>query len=245
MSVWNKTIGNNSGGGKQVETQGSMIKHERLAFTQIPISRGTEIKSSTANIEKGLTYMYILPWTNLGRPKKWPLGARVTRWASWRLAGRKWQTRTAVFESLDENVARPARHMSGNVDFRPRWARMKPLGEIIDPNTRIWLFNHVSTRVLGIPHFFTKRNTLGAWERLLEAIRSVGKLSLLFPGFPSSSMEVSPLLGWRGWWATKLKAEMRMGDAIEPWSSIQEPWEMDCFYFMVLISSLFFNFVKP
>jgi len=28
-------------------------------------------------------------------------------------------------------------------------------------------------------------------------------------------------------------------------SSIQEPWERDCFYFMVPISSLFFNFVKP
>jgi len=27
------------------------------------------------------------------------------------------------------------------------------------------------------------------------------------------------------------------------WSSIQEPWERDCFYFMVPISSLFFNFV--
>ena len=33
MSVWNKTIGNNYGGGKQVETQGSMIGHERLTFT--------------------------------------------------------------------------------------------------------------------------------------------------------------------------------------------------------------------
>jgi len=38
---------------------------------------------------------------------------------------------------------------------------------------------------------------------------------------------------------------MRMGGAIEPWSNIQEPWEKDCFYFMVPISSLFFNFVKP
>jgi len=42
------------------------------------------------------------------------------------------------------------------------------------------------------------KNTLGAWERLLEAIRGVGKLSLLLLGFPSSSMEVLPLLGWRG-----------------------------------------------
>jgi len=39
---------------------------------------------------------------------------------------------------------------------------------------------------------------LGAWERLLEAIRGVGKLSLLLLGFLSSSMEVLPLLGWRG-----------------------------------------------
>jgi len=95
-------------------------------------------------------------------------------------------------------VARPARHMSENVDFRPRWARMKPLGENIDRNSRIWLFNHVSMRVLGDSSFFTNRNTLGAWERLLEAIRGVGKASFLLLGFPSSSMEVLPLLGWRG-----------------------------------------------
>jgi len=162
MCVWNKTIENNSGVRKQVETQRSMIGHEKLTFTQIFMLRGTEIKSNTANIEKGLIYMYILPWTNLGRPKKRPLGARVTRWASWWLAGRKWHTRTAVFESLSENMARPASYMSENVDFRPRWARMKPLGENIDPNTRIWLFNNVSTRVLGDSSFCTKRNTLGA-----------------------------------------------------------------------------------
>jgi len=36
---------------------------------------------------------------------------------------------------------------------------------------------------------------LGAWEMLLEAIRGVGKLSLLLLGIPSSSMEVFPLLG--------------------------------------------------
>jgi len=58
-----------------------MIGHERLTFTQIPMSRGTKIKSSTANIEKGLTYMYILPLTNLGRPKN-------DHWASGSLAGR-------------------------------------------------------------------------------------------------------------------------------------------------------------
>jgi len=61
MSVWNKTIGSSSGGRKQAKAQGSMIGHERLTFTQIIMSRGTEIKSSTANMEKGLTYMYILP----------------------------------------------------------------------------------------------------------------------------------------------------------------------------------------
>ena len=92
-------------------------------------------------------------------------------------------------------MARPASCMSENVDFRPRWASVKPLGE---PNTRIWLFNHVSTRVLGDSSFFTNKNTLGAWERLLEAIRGVGKLSLLLLGFPSSSIEVLPLIGWRG-----------------------------------------------
>jgi len=43
-----------------------MIGHERLTFTQIIMSRGTEIKSSTAKMEKGLNYMYILPWTTLG-----------------------------------------------------------------------------------------------------------------------------------------------------------------------------------
>jgi len=39
---------------------------------------------------------------------------------------------------------------------------------------------------------------LGAWERLLEAIRGVGKPSFLLLGFPYSSIEVLPLLGWRG-----------------------------------------------
>jgi len=39
---------------------------------------------------------------------------------------------------------------------------------------------------------------LGAWERLLEAIRGVGKLSLLLLESPSSSMEVLHLLDWRG-----------------------------------------------
>jgi len=33
MSVWNKTIGNNFGGGKQSQTQENMIGHERLIFT--------------------------------------------------------------------------------------------------------------------------------------------------------------------------------------------------------------------
>jgi len=61
----------------------------------------TEIKSSTVNIEKGLTYMYILPWTNLGRPKN-------DHWAPGSLVGRKWQTKTAVFESLGEPYFRPA-----------------------------------------------------------------------------------------------------------------------------------------
>jgi len=74
-------MGSNSGGGKQVKTQGSMIGHERLTFTQITMSRGAEIMSSTANIEKGLTYMYILPWTTLGRPKH-------DHWAPRSLVGR-------------------------------------------------------------------------------------------------------------------------------------------------------------
>jgi len=64
-----------------------MIGHERLTFTQIVMSRGTEIKSSTANIDKGLTYTYILPWINLGRPKMTigrqghSQGELVARWA--------------------------------------------------------------------------------------------------------------------------------------------------------------------
>jgi len=33
--------------------------------------------------------------------------------------------------------------------------------------------------------------------------------------------------------------------AIGEWSNCKKPWEKDCFYFMVQISSLFFNFVKP
>ena len=33
MSVWNKTIGNSSGGGKQSQTQENMIRHEILTFT--------------------------------------------------------------------------------------------------------------------------------------------------------------------------------------------------------------------
>ena len=59
-----------------------MIGHERLTFTQIPMLRGTEIKPNTVNMEKGLTYMYILPWTNLGRPK-------IDHWAPGSLAGRQ------------------------------------------------------------------------------------------------------------------------------------------------------------
>jgi len=45
------------------------------------MSKGTEIKSNTANMEKGFTYMYILPWTTLGRPKNnhWALGLLVGR----------------------------------------------------------------------------------------------------------------------------------------------------------------------
>ena len=183
--------------------------------------------------------MYILPWTTLGRPKKWPLDARVTRWASWWLAARKWQIITALFESLGENMARPASYMSENVDFRLCWARLStPIREY----SYLIMFLR---EYYEISHFFTNRNTLGAWERLLEAIRGVGKLSLLLLGFASSSMEVLPLLGWRGWWTIKLEAKMRIGGAIRVWSNIQEPWERDCFYYMVPISSLFFNFVKP
>jgi len=46
-----------------------MIGHEILIFTQIPMSRDTEIKPNTANMEKKLTHMYILSWTTLVRPK--------------------------------------------------------------------------------------------------------------------------------------------------------------------------------
>jgi len=119
------------------------------------------------------------------------LGDLVARWA-------KMTPELQYLSCWAQNMARPASYMSENVNFRPRWTRMKSLGENIDPNMRIWLFNHVSTRVLGDSSFCTKRNTLGAWERLLESIRGVGKLSLLLLGFPSSSMEVLPLLGWRG-----------------------------------------------
>ena len=96
--------------------------------------------------------------------------------------------------------------------FYASLASVKPLGKNIDPNTRIWLFNHVSTRVLGDSSFFTNRNTLGVWERLLEAIRGVGKLSLLLLGSPSSSMEVLPLLGLRGWWTTNLISNLDSKD---------------------------------
>ena len=58
-----------------------MIGQEILTFTQIIMLRGTEIKSNTANMEKGLTYMYILPWTTLVRPKS-------DHWAPASLAGR-------------------------------------------------------------------------------------------------------------------------------------------------------------
>jgi len=135
-------------------------------------------------------------------------------------------------------MTRPTSYLYESVNFRPRWTRMKPLGENIDSNTRIWLFNHVSTKVLGDSSFFTNRNTSDAWERLLEAAKGVGKLSFLLLESSFSSIEVLPLLGWRGWWATKLEAEMRMGGAIGAWSNIQESWERDCFYFMVPISSI-------
>jgi len=48
MSIWNKTIGSNSSGGKQVGTQGSMIGQERLIFRKISMSRVTRIMSTTA-----------------------------------------------------------------------------------------------------------------------------------------------------------------------------------------------------
>jgi len=239
MRVWNKTIGSNSGGENQVRTQGSMIGQERLIFRQISTSGGTEITPSTANMQKGLTYRYILPWTTPERPKN-------HHWVSGWLAGQKWQYITAVFESLGENMTRPTGYKSESVNLRPRCVRMKPLGEIVDPHTRIWLFNYVSTRVLGDSSFCMNRNTLGAWEMLLKATRGVGKLSLLLLlRSPSSSMEILPLLGWWGWWATKLEAEMRMKGPIGTRSSCQEPWKRYCLYFMVIISSLFFNFAKP
>jgi len=116
MSVWNKTIGSNSGGGKQVETQESMIGHERLTFTQIPMSKGTKIKSSTANIEKGLTYMYILPWTNLGRPKN-------DHWAPRSLVGR-------AGSSLGENDRPELQYLS-------RWAKIWLAQRVACPRTSI------------------------------------------------------------------------------------------------------------
>jgi len=67
------------------------------------MSRGTEIKFSTANIEKGLTYMYILPWTNLGRPKN-------DHWAPESLAGR-------AGSSLGENDRPELQYLS-------RWAKI-------------------------------------------------------------------------------------------------------------------------
>ena len=126
MSVWNKTIGSNSGGGKQTETQGSMIGHERLTFTQIFMLRGTEIKSSTANIEKRLTFMYILPWTNLGRSKNdhWALGSLagsllgendrpelqyLSRWAKIWLAQRVTCPRTSILGFAGQVWSRWAR----------------------------------------------------------------------------------------------------------------------------------------
>jgi len=72
------------------------------------------------------------------------------------------------------------------------------LGKNIYPDTQIWLFNHVSTRVWGLSSFCMNKNIMGAWERLLEAVMGVGKLSILFLRSLSSSMEVLPLLGWRG-----------------------------------------------
>jgi len=66
-----------------------MIGHERLTFTQIPMSRVAKIKSNTTKMEKGLLYMYILPSTTLGRPKN-------DHWASGSLAGR-------AGDSLGEN----------------------------------------------------------------------------------------------------------------------------------------------
>jgi len=64
--------------------------------------------------------------------------------------------------------------MSENVDFRPRWASVKPLGENIDPNTRIWLFNHVSIRVLGDSSFFLRIET--PWVLGRDSWRLLGVL---------------------------------------------------------------------
>jgi len=47
----------------------------------------------------------------------------------------------------------PATYKSKTINFRPCWMRIKSLGKNIDPNTWIWLFNHVFTRVLGNSSF--------------------------------------------------------------------------------------------
>jgi len=42
---------------------------KKMIFKQILTSEGTRIAPNTANMEKGLTHKYILPWTTPGRPK--------------------------------------------------------------------------------------------------------------------------------------------------------------------------------
>jgi len=82
-------------------------------------------------------------------------------------------------------------YKSESINFRPQWARITIL--ILEYG---YLLKFL--RVLGYSSFFTNRNTLGAWKRLLEAARGVGKLSFLLLGSPFSSMEFLSLLGWRG-----------------------------------------------
>jgi len=76
----------------------------------------------------------------------------------------------------------------------------------------------------------------------LKAYRGVGKLSLLLLRSSSSFMKVLPgeddeLRNWR--------QRCKWEEQLEHETVVKNLWERDCFYFMIPISSPFFNFVKP
>ena len=89
--------------------------------------------------------------------------------------------------------------------------------------------------------FFALRD----WERPLEAIWGVGKLSYSSLGLQASSMVICPFWGWGRRWVKNWRWRWRRGGAHGAWSGCQGPWERLCIFSLVPISSLSLQFCEP